>query len=538
MSIPDPRARFHSGRAYIAFDEAMRRVEPWLHARAAACSGADLEWGRRLAQRVVEIALNDFVLICARRLGRGAEPLPDPGEVYAGGVVIDNVRGCIRVRPALLVRSLVLFAGHWCHALLVHVAALFGRRSHARGAATLVHGVGLAELTREDSDAQFLAFCRKGPIAPLRKAQRFIVQSVMPLSSSEPDVCAYHRVPLFGLVRTNRVSIGAFMRFVREHLGAVVRFGSAVARFPPLALLARDFAYETTARRLDRERLIENVIITNSNYSAQPLWMRPSAGRARATHMVWYSQNVLPFTYLFDALQSRLPHHRHFAFDEVWVWTEGFADYIRQLDTGAAIHVVGPVLWYLPEPAAGRYAAHEIRIVVFDVTPVRPEIARRIGLLYNYYSANTVLQFIEDIAAAAREIETKLGKKARVVLKPKRSHDPARDPRYIAAIDRLTAGQDAVLTLEPPQSNVWALCEGCDVVIAIPWSSPVYVATQVGTPALYYDPTSELAPTYDTGRGVRFAAGPAALGEELRRLLAGARAVHAPRSETDYPRTT
>lgn len=531
--------KFHSARAYVAFDEAIRNVETWVGPRSPRfCEFDGHDVAKRLVQRFVEIGLNEFVLTCVRRLERGLEPLPDAGSSYScGGLIIDSAGGRVRIRPALLLRSLGVFLGHWSHALLVHLIALLKSPALSRGRATLVHGVGSAELTRGGSDSDFLAFCRAGPIAPLRNARRLIVQVVGPMSTSNAETCSYHRVPLLGLVLENPIGTVEFLRFLSSHAQALFDFVFAVARLRAVCVLGRDFAYHATAMRLNRQGLIESIIITNSNYTAQPLWMRPYPWRSYSTHMVWYSQNSIPVVYAFDPIRTQLPNHRHFAFDETWVWTDGYADYIQNLGIGAVIHVVGPIVWYLPEPPSRERRTDEIRIMVFDVTPVRPEVAQRIGLLYNYYSAENVLRFIEDIVSAARRIETKLGRKVCVVLKHKRSHEPTRDPRYIAAIERLVCGQDAMLSLEALEANLYSLTSGSDVVIAIPYSSPVHVATYTGTPAMYYDPTCELLPEYDAAAGVAFAAGDAELGDKLAQLLSAKPRQARHGSEAGYPRT-
>jgi hypothetical protein len=531
------RPKFHSARAYVAFEEAIRKAEPEAFARARACCGADRdEVARRLIQRVVELGLHEFIEACARRLDDGLDPLPDSRLGFSGGGMAIDANGRIRVRPELLVRSLALFAAHWGHALAVHVCAFFKPQQAARGAATLVHGVGLAELTRGGSDREFLEFCRMGPIAPLREARRYVVQALGAIGSANPAQCTYHRVPLFALALENPVGATGFSRFLLEHTRALLAYLRAVARFRAMCIIGRDFAYHASASRLDAQGLIENVIITNSNYSAQPLWMRRHAGRGHSTHMVWYSQNCIPFVYAFDPVRTQLPNHRHLAFDETWAWTEGFADYIRSVGVKAAIHVVGPIMFYLPEPDAGPRREGELRIMVFDVTPVRPEIARRIGLVYNYYSTDNVLGFIGDIVSAARNIEAQLGKKVRVALKHKRTHEPTRDPRYVAAIERL-ADDEGALELEPPEANVYSLAAAADVVIAVPYSSPVYVAQDAGTAALYYDATGELIPAHEAAADIPFAARSVELEEKLLEILGGCARRPPPAVEPSYPRT-
>src|SRR3972149_11400324 len=119
--------KFHSARAYVAFDESVRNVETWVYARTPRFCGFDArDVAKRLIQRVVEIGLNELVLACAGRLDAGQEPLPGPRSAYScGGLVIDSAGGRIRVRAALFLRSVGLVLAHVAPARLVRGSSLF-----------------------------------------------------------------------------------------------------------------------------------------------------------------------------------------------------------------------------------------------------------------------------------------------------------------------------------------------------------------------------------------------------------------------------
>ena len=72
------------------------------------------------------------------------------------------------------------------------------------------------------------------------------------------------------------------------------------------------------------------------------------------------------------------------------------------------------------------------------------------------------------------------------------------------------------------------MISGCDFIIVVPWSSPAYVAQSLGIPAIYYDPSGELLPTFDQLPGIEFASGPEALLKVMRRLLVSGPAALAP----------
>jgi polysaccharide biosynthesis PFTS motif protein len=301
----------------------------------------------------------------------------------------------------------------------------------------------------------------------------------------------------------------------------VLRFLGLVARFPLMATLARDYAHLPLVRLLDRTGALEAVVITNTSYSVQPLWMRDRPGRRFRAHLVWYSQNVVPLVLLSDRLRSDLPHYRHMAVDESWVWTDEFAVYLGQLGLHARQRVVGPILWYLPHAVreAHKRADDEtqIQIAIFDITPIPDETALRIGLVHNYYRLETMTAFLTGIRGAASDLERATGRRVRLLLKHKRAYGPNHDRRYIDFVAQLAA--EGAVELIDHQASLYSLTMRVDFSVVIPYSSPAYVASAVGRPAIYFDPANELLPTHLPARGVTFAGGREALLAEALAIL-------------------
>jgi polysaccharide biosynthesis PFTS motif protein len=318
-----------------------------------------------------------------------------------------------------------------------------------------------------------------------------------------------------------------------RHVWSLWYFLRAAIQNPLLTLLGRDIAYAAAVRALDSRRMIEAVVITNSVYPAQPLWMRGPAARGFRVHMVWYSQNAKPLVYKGcvpdECTYSDEPRCRHICVDETWVWTKGFEKWLRGLGLTGPIHVVGPILWYLHE----RPTIHkdtDIRVVVCDVTPLRDDVALQIGLAENYYSGTNMIRFIEEILWCCRELEERSGRPVHLSLKHKRSYNmKTHDPRYIEYIGRLSAPGGGI-ELIPFETNMYALFADSDLVIVAPYSSPAYVASTVGIRAIYFDPTKELLPTFEPAPLVAFASGRAEL------LRVALEAISAPKAQNVYAR--
>lgn len=503
---------FHTGHAYVAFDRVIRAIDDGLRDRTPALAGCTRAAVKaRLMQRIVEIALWPYVGACGRRFQSGEPPLPPPGVVIDYDGVILETAGTAGVTWRRVGSSLFEYAVHWLHLLGAILLGAINWSGRDRPPATLVLGVGNESLFYEGTDARFVAYCRNGPIAPLASARRLIVHCAAgSVVSSDPDF-AYDRVPLAALIRDTRLGALTRAELLWSHLTSPFVFLRALLQLPLLVLLARDIAYTPAVRTLDRRITIDAVVVTNSLYHAQPLWMRSSSRRFRL-HMVWYSQNTIPLVYANDDFASDLPNNRYMTADEMWVWTGGYKAYLEKFQVASDIHVVGPILWYLPETAAP-CPEDEIRIALFDVTPLRDEAALRLGLVRNYYNAETMIRFMEDVLSVSRELSVRAGKPVRVLLKHKRSYNENHDPRYIELIKKIAAA--GAVELVPFQFNIYALLATSALSIVIPYSSPAYVASHCGVQGIFFDTTRELAPTFERAPSVAFASGR----DELLRML-------------------
>lgn len=483
----------------------MRRIGVWLEGSAPSFLGYSRSAvAKRLTQRAVQLGFVPFIQECARRSTVDPPLVATAPILRFGGLVVGAKYERMTPDHALVIRSAAEFLLHWCHVLSISaLAALTPRRRNS--AATLLFGVGTESLTAGGDDSRFVEFCDRGPIAPLSAASRVIVQSTATISSTRPDRFEYTRFPLFGLLLESTFNLTDYCRFLLSHFRSFGTYFVGILRYPLIAMLGRDFAYHALLMHLDRKRLIESIVITNANYSAQPLWMNELPGRRFQTHMVWYAQNTIPFVFADDPIRADLPHYRHIRVDVSWVWTKEYASYLKSLDAPGVIHIVGPILWHLPAAEEAPRRPVELTLVVFDVTPVRDDVAAQFGFFGNYYSAANMKTFLCGILHVAEELRKSSAKQTRILLKVKRGYSAIHDPGYIAMLEEMrTSGG---IELVPFDVNMYSLVSGADLVIAVPYSSPAYVAHHLGVPAVFFDAVSELLPTHDKRSEIGFAAG-------------------------------
>ena len=246
------------------------------------------------------------------------------------------------------------------------------------------------------------------------------------------------------------------------------------------------------------------MVVTNSSHSSQPLWMREPEGRNFRVHMIWYSQNVIPFVFKGDSHPSQFPTYRHLCVDEHWVWTQAFANYLADIGISAKTNVVGPILWYLPDDSSPQAPqlprGDSIKLAVFDVTPVVEEVASRVGYLNNYYNTELAIAFVEGVVEAATRLRQIKNRPVDVLLKCKREFNRGHDPRYLALLDDYA--ERGSIELISHQINLYSLLGQCDVAIVIPNSSPAPVAAYLGKKAIYFEPAGKLIANHEVGPNI------------------------------------
>ena len=345
-------------RSYQALNALAERIHGWLQRTlpdVTICSKPAL--AKRSGQGAVEILLNPFLRELAARAAAGSDLLPpEQGVFRCGGFEINPSTGEIRPTFFLLIRRVAEFALHWCYALVVIGSWFLRAPRDSRGAAILVFGVGRENIVEGESSARFVKFCSEGPITPLVHAGRLIVQRVDdPASDCVRDRIEYARFPLHAHLLGQRFRAGWLIRMLWHHFSALIQYFFNVLRAPVLCVLGRDYADHGLAVVLNDRALIENIVITNSNYARQPLWMTDLPGRRYRLHVAWYSMSGSnPLVYKDDPVVGVFPLAPFLRADEFWFWTQGQAAFYARLGVAGMMHVVGPILWHLPESATAR----------------------------------------------------------------------------------------------------------------------------------------------------------------------------------------
>ena len=114
-------------------------------------------------------------------------------------------------------------------------------------------------------------------------------------------------------------------------------------------LLYRDLPNSFFINFLNKRKEIKDIFVTNSFLRQQPLWLSGLKSRSFKTHMIWYSQNIIPKFYKGESSQSVFPGVNMIRIDNHWVWTKKFGEYISNLNRDSNYSFIGSVLFYNQE---------------------------------------------------------------------------------------------------------------------------------------------------------------------------------------------
>lgn len=484
----------NSNHSNLVFDREIDNCKDWLETKVTnACGHSSEVLLDCLMQRLVEISLCPYAstvtLLCCKTTDKF---FPAPGtKIDCTRANMEIGSGHISVTPRQWLANQFDFFLHWSHCFM----AIFAIKKTLKKdlPATLVFEVGEESLFKDGNDEQFVNYCRRGPIAPLREGKRFIVQSISKnISSCNPDF-DYSRKPLISLLRETSLGVLGRFRLLINHCVSFFAYMSATFRLPQLSLLGRDIAYSSIFFELDRRGLIESVVLTTGSYFNQPPWVRELP--QSKVHMVWYSQSAEPIIFASDNVASYIPNFRWIRAGVHWVWTNAFAEYIRAFARDATINVVGPIVWYMPE--INTPAKNVLQIVIIDVPPFGDGIALLNGVFPNYYNPKNLLSFVNDIISLKHELAKTFQLPVSFSLKTKRAYNVTTvdgaavyDREYSDYLEELASRES--ISLEQPSKNLYSMLSGCHLAIVYPFSSPAYIAEYLNVPCIYYDPTKTI----------------------------------------------
>jgi len=450
------------------------------------CGYKDEQIVFRLVQRIAQLGIFEFTRLAAKKFRKTGKLFAEDEIIYCAGICIES-DGSVHLSWVKFIALFFEFVVHWTYALLVILLALKPLSSKKK--ISLLYGVGMQDLFVDESDVRFLNFCRYGHILPLASASYLAIQSTQPISSADPLRVKFGRDPLLIALGWTGFGINNWLCALAQHVVSGLIFLRAVSLAPILILLGRDIASDAAARVMSRQNCLGDVVLTTSNYFSQSLWMSALPDKRHTCHMVWYSQNIFPVSYFDETEKVPIPNLRYIKVDIQWVWTKNFMHFLEEICLPCIYKIVPPVVWCLPSVQI-IHKKRSPRIILFDITPVNHDSELSFGLLRNFYNEKNMSKFLFDIINATKNFSHRNKIKIEIILKHKRSHQNIHSLEYINNVKMLVNSNEVLLAKN--NTNLYDLILESDMVIAAPYSSPVYIARYLGKDAIWYDPTSEL----------------------------------------------
>ena len=263
------------------------------------------------------------------------------------------------------------------------------------------------------------------------------------------------------------------------------------------ALLFREAMQAAMVRYQHPDRIPKEILYHNSSWVYRPLLTYEAERAGARTRLYFYSAN----TEGFKSSRGYPPPFYGWAatnWPECLVWDDYQADFMsRSAGAGTRIRVVGAI----PFTSSPEQLPHVPGrcLAVFDVTPMRPSFYARLGLDFEYYTADTSMAFLESLHAAA------IAYRYTLLWKRKRKMSAVTHRRFRAFAEDF--GTRAGVQIVDPDVSAVRVIERATLVASMPFTSTALVARELQKPSCYYDAVGRLQRDDRAAHGIQIVQG-------------------------------
>ena len=482
--------RISTSAANLAFKADLEKVHLWLSNEVKNFWGYKAEIiVDRLIQQITNSILSTYAESVYLASIEGAVKPPDQSSkcIKAKNVGIRFDTGSVDISVKQWIFAQGLFFVHWC-ACLVSICFPNIEKPVERKNVTLAYGIGDGVLFKDGSDKDFTNYVENIPPNPIAQSDEVWFESTIADVDSTNRKWRYARWPLLSFLRNAEIGSVGRMAMVFALTKDGLSYLLLSIKYPYLALLCKDIPYGSIVRKLDKARRLKSIVLTCSNFRSQPLWMRGL--KHCTTHMIWYSQNWMPIVRKSDGVNSDNPYLPWIRVKSHLVWTSVFGEYLSGITKCSEIVTMGPLVWQTLK--LGQPPSDSFVITVFDVPPFGDMVAlEEEGNVCNYYCYENIRKFLVDLIEISRSQALSMhSRKIQLRLKPKRDYSNGYSSKYYTDLKAYQDNGDLILL--DAGENLGAVISGSHLVVAIPFTSPVYIADMFGVPSIFYDPTCEI----------------------------------------------
>ncbi|MCB0407462.1 MAG: polysaccharide biosynthesis PFTS motif protein [Bdellovibrionales bacterium] len=350
----------------------------------------------------------------------------------------------------------------------------------------ILHGYGRESLYEGGNSEAAIEFLSKGPFDFINESNLYI--GTNRAINNEKFRYKHSKYPLLDLLKSTRFSLYDAISLVSHTIKNYFYFLWLSFNNPIFFLLYSDFLWLPAIYALNRKSALKYYIFDNSDFSKQILPVVSLKKRNFTTHMIFYACNTKGFKYKNVDEVAEHPHYQFMKFDKAWVWNEESKRWLQENSPFVKdIAVVGDVLFYVDNNKTVNLEG-SFKILVFDVTPASEEWCKSFAgggaVGFDFYSSEHMCKFIEGVETSVSDLSSDV----KVFIKPKRlPSEKWHDKKYV----ELLKSSQRIQILDP-DINIYELLRGVDLVLAVPFTSALYIADKLEIPSIYYDPTGTL----------------------------------------------
>jgi polysaccharide biosynthesis PFTS motif protein len=287
------------------------------------------------------------------------------------------------------------------------------------------------------------------------------------------------------LIKTRDINLYLLSFFdLRERiLGISELFKSLILFFrlsrllPESVVCLKEIIFEIPISRISLESgLVDTVMTTNSAYIKQdPIFHIAMTHDEVRTIMFWYSDNSVPkdtnaplLLRFDDSIWNDMKIKQHY------VWGNSHLEYLKS-HTNQLVTAVGSQLFYPKDIISDQIKHYDF--LIFDVTPSKNEKP------FDFYTTQRLIKFISDIDIVLR---SKTNKDLIGAVKSKRKFNrDFHSDSYVKFVKGLT-NKSSKYSMIAPNVNLYEIISRSNLVIGVPFTSPVLIAKELGVRCCYF----------------------------------------------------
>ena len=248
--------------------------------------------------------------------------------------------------------------------------------------------------------------------------------------------------------------------------------------------------YKILNETLNNDKRID-FFSTISTYGNHPeIFNLDRLDRNFKTHVIHYAQNTLKIKEYreLNTLETKVNHFpddicmwiKKDKADIHWVWTQNYANYLKQFNQTIEFRIVGSIQFQLQNLTRSNLTRDTI--LVFDSPPVAPDSGYANS---SYYDFETMTKFITDIVTTKESISR--FDNFRIVFKIKRNRGHIQySGNYLDILESFEHQNRAMII--DSDTNIYDVFNNAILSISIPFTSTAVIAKEQNVKSLFYYP--------------------------------------------------